>query len=311
MIGPSISVLSLWLHAMHVEDPQTSDPLPRPEDLWALHNWTWELSIILPLAVGGLLYLFGAKRRRGAWLLRWRHLAFVTGWSFLTFALVSPLHRLGDALFSAHMLQHEFLILLAAPLIAAAHCSVTFLYAFPQQWRRVIGGEIARFERHPAISLLSAPLLAWILHAVALWVWHIPSLYEATVRSDLIHALQHLSFFLSALVFWAALFGAGRSTMSYGAATVYTFGTAVHCSALGALLTFSTVVWYPIYEGRTMIWHLTPLQDQQLGGLLMWIPSGVVFIAIGIALFAKWLKSSEERLVHTSLASTPAHKEAS
>jgi putative membrane protein len=209
------------------------------------------------------------------------------------------------------MLQHEILILLAAPLIAIAHCSVTFLYVFPQHWRRVIGGMISRFERHPAISLLFAPLPAWILHAAALWGWHIPALYQATVRSDFIHALQHLSFFLSALLFWAALFGAGRSAMGYGAATVYTFGTAVHCSALGALLTFSTVLWYPIYEDRTMIWHLTPLQDQQLGGLFMWIPSSVVFIAIGITLFAKWLKSSEERFVHTSLASTAVHKEAS
>jgi len=89
--------------------------------------------------------------------------------------------------------------------------------------------------------------------------------------------------------------------MTYGAGVLYVFGTAAHCSALGALLTFSTVLWYPAYAERTQLWHLTPLQDQQLGGLLMWVPSGLVFIVIGIWLFARWLVVSEQRVKHGSL----------
>ena len=76
---------------------------------------------------------------------------------------------------------------------------------------------------------------------------------------------------------------------------MYVFGTAAHCSALGALLTFSTVIWYPAYLNTTSPWGLTPLQDQQLGGLLMWVPSGVVFVVIGLVLFARWLKESDRR----------------
>ena len=83
--------------------------------------------------------------------------------------------------------------------------------------------------------------------------------------------------------------------MNYGTATLYVFGTAAHCSALGALLTFSTVLWYPAYQSTTRAWELTPLQDQQLGGLLMWVPSGVVFVVIGLVLFGRWLKESERR----------------
>jgi putative membrane protein len=147
-----------------------------------------------------------------------------------------------------------------------------------------------------------APLGAFLIHAAALWLWHIPYLYQATLESDPIHALQHLSFFLSGVLFWSALIGAGRSTMTYGAGVLYVFGTAAHCSALGALLTFSSVTWYPIYLERTQLWNLTPLEDQQLGGLLMWIPSGVVFIVIGIWLFARWLTTSEQRLKHGTLA---------
>jgi cytochrome c oxidase assembly factor CtaG len=134
------------------------------------------------------------------------------------------------------------------------------------------------------------------MEAIALWIWHIPALYQATLTSDWIHAAQHLSFFLTAVVFWSALYGVGRSAMGYGAATFYVFGTAVHCSALGALLTFSTVLWYPVYAQTTTRWGLTPLEDQQLGGVIMWVPSAIVFIVIALALFAKWLVESDRRL---------------
>lgn len=99
--------------------------------------------------------------------------------------------------------------------------------------------------------------------------------------------------------------------MRYGAGVLYVFGTAAHCSALGALLTFSSVVWYPIYADRTGLWHLTPLEDQQIGGLLMWVPSGVVFIVIGIWLFARWLSASEQRLKHGVLGDVAVESEES
>jgi putative membrane protein len=131
---------------------------------------------------------------------------------------------------------------------------------------------------------------------MALWIWHIPALYDATLNSDWIHAAQHLSFFLTAVLFWSALYGVGRSVMSYGAATFYVFGAAAQCSALGALLTFSSVLWYPAYATTTTRWGLTALQDQQLGGVIMWVPSSIVFIIIGLALFARWLSESDRRL---------------
>jgi cytochrome c oxidase assembly factor CtaG len=151
------------------------------------------------------------------------------------------------------------------------------------------------------MHFVTRPLVAWLLEAAALWIWHVPAFYQATLTSDWIHATQHLSFFATAVLFWSALYGVGRSVMSYGAATFYVFGTAVHCSALGALLTFSAVLWYPAYQRTTQGWGLTPLQDQQLGGVIMWVPSGIVFIVVGLALFAKWLSESDHRLAYTSL----------
>ena len=272
----------------------------KSETLWAV-PWSWEPSITLPLAALLVAYTAGLFRRGNIAALRWRHVSFYVGWLTLTLALVSPIHELGEQLFSAHMLQHEILILVSAPLISAAQPGATLLWAFAPGHRAHLGGWVHTVERSRPIAFLTRPLVAWLLEAVALWTWHIPVLYQATLTSDWIHAAQHLSFFVTAVLFWSALYGVGRSAMSYGAAIFYVFATAAHCSALGALLTFSTVLWYPAYRQTTMAWGLTPLQDQQLGGVIMWVPSGVVFVVVGLALFAKWLRESEKRSVHTSL----------
>jgi len=269
--------------------------------LWSV-PWSWEPAIVLPLSLLLLIYTLGAARRGGFRPLRWRHTAFYAGWATLSLALTSPIHELGEQLFSAHMLQHEILILISAPLISASHPGATLLWAFAPRHRSEIGGWVHRIERSHPVQLLMAPLNAWILEAVALWLWHIPFLYEATLRSDWVHAAQHLSFLATAVLFWSALFGVGRSAMSYGAATLYVFGTAVHCSALGALLTFSKVLWYPAYASTTAAWGLTPLEDQQLGGAIMWVPSGVVFIAVAMVLMGRWLAESDKRLKFGSVA---------
>jgi putative membrane protein len=271
--------------------------------------WTWEPTIVVPLALLAIVYAAGAVRRGSVHVLRWRHTSFIAGWLSLVFALDSPIHALGDELFSAHMLQHEILILVSAPLVAAAHPSATLLWAFAPRHRAHLGGWVHRIEQSVAIRSLTRPLTAWLLEATALWMWHIPVLYQATLQSDWIHAAQHLSFFLTAVLFWSALFGAGRSAMGYGAATLYVFATAVHCSALGALLTFSRVLWYPAYASTTRHWGLTPLQDQQLGGALMWVPTDVVFILIALALIARWLSESDRRVQLGSLSAAMERQE--
>ena len=272
----------------------------KPHSLWSA-PWSWETSIVLPLAFLLLVYVSGAVRR-GSWhILRWRHASFFSGWFSLALALTSPIHELGEQLFSAHMLQHEILILVSAPLISAAHPAATCLWAFGPRQRVYVGGWIHAVESTRLVRFVTRPLTAWSLEAFALWIWHIPALYQAALTSDWAHAAQHLSFLLTALLFWSALYGIGRSAMAYGAATVYVFGTAIHCSGLGALLTFSTVLWYPAYASSTQSWGLTPLQDQQLGGLIMWVPSAIVFILIGLVLFARWIVEAGGRQRHSSL----------
>jgi putative membrane protein len=189
------------------------------------------------------------------------------------------------------MLQHELLMLLAAPLLVIAHPLAALLWGLPYHWRRALG----RWTRAQAIQrpwrVLTSPAAAWTLHAAALWSWHVPVLFQATLSSEWAHAAQHLSFFLSALLFWWSLLAGG-----YGAGVVSLFTTAIHTSILGALLTFSTVLWYPAYAGRTGAWGLTPIQDQQIGGLIMWVPAGIVYIVAGLGLFAAWIRQSDAML---------------
>ncbi|MCU1232369.1 MAG: hypothetical protein JWP63_336, partial [Candidatus Solibacter sp.] len=139
---------------------------------------------------------------------------------------------------------------------------------------------------------ITRPFTAWWVHAAALWIWHAPRLFQATLSNDWIHAAQHFSFLGSALLFWWSLFYAhGRA--NYGAGTLYVFTTAVHTSILGVLLAFARSTWYPAYAATTPAWGLSPLEDQQIGGLIMWIPAGIVYLAAGLGLFDAWLRESD------------------
>lgn len=262
--------------------------------------WSFEPLVVIGLVASLILFAIGLRRL-------WREvprkrfgrmaepMCFACGWLALFVALVSPLHAWGRVLFSAHMSQHEVLMLVAAPLLVLGRPIVVFLWAFPVNWSRRIGnlGKIGWVQR--AWRLLTIPLVAWLVHAVALWIWHVPVLFEAVLQNEWVHTLQHLSFLISALLFWWALIHGPQGAMGYGAAVLYLFTTSIHSGALGALLTLAGSVWYPSYTGLTNSWGLTPLEDQQLGGLIMWIPAGLVYIIAGLALFAGWLREAEVR----------------
>jgi putative membrane protein len=152
--------------------------------------------------------------------------------------------------------------------------------------------------------------VAFIVHGVALWVWHIPFLFQATLTNDLVHTLQHASFLGSALLFWWAIIYGKRGVASYGAGVLYLFVTSVHSGILGALLTFTRRVWYPIYAPTAAEWGLTPIEDQQLGGLIMWVPAGVVYIVAALFMLAAWINSSERVAVRNhARRTTPAAAE--
>lgn len=265
----------------------SGEPLA-PHDLPSA--WALDPGVVIPLLLAAWLYARGGRASRSKPSAR--SACFWAGWAILVLALVSPLHPLGEALFSAHMAQHELLMIAAAPLLVCSRPLVPFLWGMPLSMRRACG----RWSHAHAIQVawrgLTDPFMAWWLHAAALWAWHAPAAFQATLSSPLVHALQHASFLFSALLFWWSLFYA-HGRQSYGAAVLYVFSTAVHTSILGALLTLSRSPWYPDYAATAPAWGLTALQDQQIGGLIMWIPAGVVYLIVGLGLFAAWLRESD------------------
>ena len=259
-----------------------------PHDL--LTEWVWDPWIVLPLLVTALLYARGAKAGRGFTRLE-RH-CFWWGWAVLVIALISPLHPMGEALFWAHMTQHELLMVIAAPLLILSRPHIAFLWALRPEHRRPAAAWTATGWWGALWGFVSRPLPAFAIHFAAIWVWHIPAAYGATVSSALLHSLQHASFLGTALLFWWTTLRPAAARRERGAALFYIFATAVHTSILGALLAFSNTPWYPVYAETTAEWGLTPLEDQQLGGVIMWVPPGFVYLVIFLAIFARWIQGS-------------------
>jgi cytochrome c oxidase assembly factor CtaG len=229
---------------------------------------------------------------------RWQVAAFGVGLIVVFVALITPLAALADALFSAHMVQHLLLILLAAPLLVLGAPLVPFLWALPAPARKRVG---RWWQNIPLLRTLwrslSQPLIVWLLYALTFWIWHLPTLYQAALEWVWVHELEHASFLLTALLFWWTVLHplGGHKRLGYGAGALYLFTTALHSSALGALLTFAERPLYPIYVSSVAAWNLTLLEDQQLAGVIMWVPAGVVYPTVALVLLGIWLQRMEDR----------------
>ncbi len=254
--------------------------------------------LVSSLAALAIVYAVGVIRlwrqagyRRGIGL--FDVLAFSCGWLSLVVALSPPLDELSERSLMAHMIQHELLMVIAAPLVAISLPLVATLWAMPVKMRQSAIAVVSRRSVARIWSLLTSPVSVFLLYAVALWVWHMPALYDAALEHESVHIVQHICFFGTATLFWWGIAHGRYGRVGYGAAVVYVFATAIHSGVLGALLTFSPHPWYQPY---VVSHHSGPraLEDQQLAGLLMWIPAGITFIAGGLILFAAWLRESDK-----------------
>ena len=266
----------------HVPDVVT------PDRFWSA--WTFEPFVLLSL--GTVIWLY-ARGVAGVWARAGKArgvtpvnvLSFAGGIAALVVALVSPLDALGGTLLSAHMLQHGLLAGAAPPLLLMARPGVAFAWGLKPVWHADPATASLGRLVHGAARRLSAPVFATALHAVLLWVWHAPALFDAAVAYDWVHVLQHLSFFLPAIFFWRALLDA-ESPRRAAVAIVASLLTFMHTGLLGGLLTMAREPLYPSYLERPAVWGLTALEDQQLAGVLMWVPLGLPYLVAGV-----WLAS--------------------
>jgi putative membrane protein len=287
---PALLGLALLLPAAALAHTPEAPSAVAPLWKWGAEPWVLGL-----LAVSALLYARGVWR---LWAIAgWGRgigetavLAFAGGWLTLVVALASPLDPLGGRLFSAHMLQHELLMVLAAPLLVLGRPLAAWTWAFDAPTRRRIGRAVqARWLAGPW-SALTDPVVAWCLHGVILWTWHMPVLFSAALQHEAIHIAQHATFLVSALFFWwTALAGDPRVARGTGMAVASLFTTMLHTAALGALLSLAPTPWYPPYLSTTSAAGMDPLEDQQLGGLVMWVPSGLAYVFAALGLLGRML----------------------
>jgi putative membrane protein len=264
-------------------------------------GWTLTPSILIPIALSLVLYVAGQYRlwrrsRLGRAALRRRSLWFAAGWFTLAAAAISPLHEAGENSFTLHMIEHELLMLIAAPLLVLSRPLETMLWAWPAGFRKALGAFFHGTGMRATWQFLSGAVTATVLQAAALWLWHAPTLFELALAYEGWHITQHLSFLISALLFWSAMFHSRQAAGGRGLAVLCLFATSVISGALGALMAFSQSPWYPRYAMLGLApFGLSPVEDQQLAGLLMWIPGGLVHAIAALALLGTLLKDSPER----------------
>ncbi|MGH2523889.1 MAG: cytochrome c oxidase assembly protein [Anaerolineales bacterium] len=262
-----------------------------PHDLWV--QWNWNITLWLGLILTAWCY------RRGLQVLqklpgrdqappRQQQWAFAGGLLALFVALISPLNTLGLTLFSAHTVQHDLLMLAAAPLLVLSKPLNVLRAAVPALWRYRAGRFWKNAEALRASwQTLTQPGVVLLLHAGLLWAWHLPGLYQATRDDGIAHLAAHVSFFGMALLFWAMLFQPpSRRWAGYRAGGWYVLGMAAQSLVFGTLILLARAPWYPDYQGHIAAWRLTPLGDQRLAALFFGIPAVAIYLWAASSLFA-------------------------
>ena len=243
-------------------------------------RWDWHPSVVIGLALLGGLYVYlgglAAPRRRG--------LAFGAALVVLGVALNGPLHNLSDGyLFSAHMVQHLALTLVFPPLL---------LYGTPAWVVRPLLGSawVLRVARRA-----TRPLVAGVLFSAPITLWHVPQFYEAALEHHPLHIVQHLVFMATAVIMWWPILSPVPELprASYPTQLIYLFALGLPMSLAGALITLSERVLYPFYAAAPRVWGLTPLADQQLGGLLMWVVGTIYLWVAASVVWFRWSAREE------------------
>lgn len=261
-------------------------------------DWTGGPALLWVLGAA-LLYRLGGRGRRRRPGDGWRDASFVAGLVAIVIALDSPVDELADRLFWAHMGQHILLIGVAAPLLALARPWARMWRGFPLAFRRDVAHALAGPGAAPlrrVATFAGGALVSWLLFNVNFCAWHLPVLYDAALRWEFVHALEHLTFFATGLLFWTRVIPAApwRSSLGELGKLAYLGATLVVGWVLAIVLALATSPLYsPYVEVANRPGHISALTDQQLAAGVMWVPGGLAYL-IAIAVIAyRWLEPRE------------------
>ncbi len=256
-----------------------------------LTQWNWQPSIIIGtiIIIGLYIYAVGPLRERyhpDEPVQTGQAVAFFLGIYFIFLVLVSPIDELGDYyLFSAHMVQHLFLTIVGPPLIVAG---LPGWLLQPLLKKRILFS-VGRFFTYPGV--------AFVIFNANFWLWHAPPLYDATLYDPILHLLEHVSYIVTGVLYWWPVFSPlseGWPRLSMGGQLLYIFLGGMPTILLGAGLTFTAPLYEP-YIHAPRVWGLSPATDQQLGGLIMWVPANIAYIIVASVLFLRWMNAQDNK----------------
>ena len=275
------------------------DAIAAGERWWT--QWQLDLELLVPVLLLGVLYVRGLHRwhdrsRPHPW---WQTASYFCGLAIVVLSQASPLGSLSHHHFSMHMIQHELTIMLAAPLILLGAPTTPVLRGLPRAVRHRIVRPLARSRIvYGVFRTITHPLVAAAFFISVLWAWHLaPGWYNTALTNEPIHDIQHASFMAAGLLFWWNIIDPAprRSRMSYLLRMAFLFAISTPKHFLGAIIVFADRELFTGYQNTRLIFEIERMNDQALGGLIMWVPSQMMMlVSIGIV-FAVWAHKSELR----------------
>ena len=295
---------------LHIPDSllvrRALDRFGRPIPPFDWNRWESHVSTLIGIGVLAGLYLWaiGPMSRRAGITPRatgWQVTSFFSGLAVMFLALNGPVHDLSDYyLFSVHMVQHLLLTQVMPPLLLLGLPEFALRPLIRPRWVRAVAGVLTR------------PAVAFGLYTVSFTGWHLQPAYDLMMRNHGVHIVTHLQFMFTAVIMWWPVLSPLREfpRMSYGGQMLYLFLIGIPMMAVAALITLAEVVLYPWYSASPRVWGITPLDDQRLGGITMWVPGGLFYWVVMSFVFFAWVRQ-ERRLDDAEAAERERAAEAS
>ena len=272
-----------------------------------MSSWNWRIEVIIALILLTVLFMLGwwrlrqisrtTGRKHVALASAWRPVSYLGGMLLLVLALLSPIETLSGQLFSMHMVQHLLLGMFAPPLLLIANPMPIVMWGLPMNVRKGIGRIFfsRKSKLRSMLKTITQPAIIWFTFFVVLWGWHDANLYNLTLRSEWVHNFEHITFFATAMALWWHITGAAphfHKRFSYPARVAFTITCVPANMILGVFIAFSTKVIYTYYETIPFrVFNISVLDDQTLGGVLMWVPGSMMYVIAVVVLIALWLNN--------------------
>lgn len=275
-----------------------------------LSSWNWRIEVIIVLAFAGTFFTAGwwrlrQRQRRGQLAKAWQPVSYSIGLLVIALALLSPIDALGSQLFLMHMIQHLLLIMVAPPLLLLTNPMPFMLWGIPGSWRLRVGRGIGRLlHRHSPVRknlrLITSPGVLWLIWVILIFGWHDPTLYNAALQNNFVHDIEHLSFFTAGMVFWWHVTGAGPRIHKQPpllGRIAFVIGAIPPNMLTGVVLAFATEPIYTFYTAVPRLWNISVLDDQRLGGIIMWVPGSMMYIIAALVLIAQMLANEDKKTI--------------